>query len=272
MPSKFSETATEQYYDAQDEIYRVVWDDEGSVHWGVFDESTGDDFLKAGTNLNRIMIKEGKIGSDARVLDIGCGNGTTAIWLCKDQDCHVTGVDLSGVRTQNAVDDRARQADDVQARLHFEMASATELPFADGSFSRIWSQACYYHVPDKDSVLNEAYRVLEPGGIMVFDDLLKPQQNIGPDAQKYVHERLLYDTNFSFDSYQETLKPKGFKILHAQNLSAHLMTSYLRLADRAPTDGKEHAEHYQELAEAYHRTAAAVDTNEVGWGLFVCQK
>ena len=272
MPSQFSEKETEKYYDAQDEIYRVVWDDEGSVHWGIFDESTGDDFSKAGINLNRVMIAEGQIDSSAKVLDIGCGNGTTAIWLCKEQGCHVAGIDLSGVRANNAVEDRARQAADVQARLHFEKASAVELPFADGSFSRLWSQATFYHVPDKDSVLNEAYRVLEAGGIMVFDDLIKPQPNISPDTQKHVYERLLYDTDFSFDSYQDALKSKGFKVLHARDISDHLKTSYLKLADRVPTDGKEHAEHYKELAESYRRTAAAVDTKELGWGLFVCQK
>jgi hypothetical protein len=34
----------------------------------------------------------------------------------------------------------------------------------------------------------------------------------------------------------------------------------------------EHAEHYQWLATAYQETAKAVDNQEVGWGLYVCQK
>ena len=45
MSSRFTEQETESYYDAEDEIYRAVWDEEGSVHWGVFDDSTADDFL-----------------------------------------------------------------------------------------------------------------------------------------------------------------------------------------------------------------------------------
>jgi len=31
MSSKFTEQETESYYDGQDEIYRSVWDEEGSV-------------------------------------------------------------------------------------------------------------------------------------------------------------------------------------------------------------------------------------------------
>ena len=46
MVSKFSEQETESYYDAEDVIYRAVWDEDGSVHWGYFDDTTGTDFLK----------------------------------------------------------------------------------------------------------------------------------------------------------------------------------------------------------------------------------
>ena len=275
MSSRFTEQETERYYDAEDAIYRSFWDEDGSVHWGVFNESTGSDFLKACANLNDIMVENGGIDSGARVLDLGCGNGTTAIWLSTSQNCQVTGIDLSGVRVQNAEDARVRLDQQVQDRLEFKKASATELPFEDESFTHLWSQAVIYHVPDKAAVLAEAYRVLEKGGIMVFDDLTKPQPNIGADAQKFVYERLLYDTPYSFESYQEALTAQGFTILESRDLSTHLKESYLRLADRTPTfegQGGEHAEHYEWLSNAYRETARAVDNHEVGWGLFICQK
>ena len=272
MSSRFTEQQTENYYDSEDAIYRSFWDEDGSVHWGVFDDNTGNDFLKACANLNDIMVNKGKIDSSARVLDLGCGNGTTAIWLRTSQDCHVTGVDLSGVRVQNALNSRAGLDQQTQSRLEFQKASATELPFEDGSFTHLWSQAVIYHVPDKIAMLSEAYRVLGKGGIMVFDDLLKPQPNISADGQKFVYDRLLYNTPFSFDSYQEALKAQGFIILEALDLSSHLKNSYLRLADRTPKADAEHAEHYEMLTTAYKETARAVDNKEVGWGLFVCQK
>ena len=102
MASRFSEQETESYYDAEDAIYRAVWDEDGSVHWGYFDETTGTDFLKGCANLDRIMVEKGSIAADARALDLGCGNGTTAIWLAGYSGCRVTGIDLSGVRIDNA--------------------------------------------------------------------------------------------------------------------------------------------------------------------------
>jgi ubiquinone/menaquinone biosynthesis C-methylase UbiE len=205
-------------------------------------------------------------------LDLGCGNGTTAIWLSGDHNCHVTGVDLSGVRVQNAKDKSAELDQSVQAKLAFEKASATELPFDEGTFSHLWSQAVIYHVPDKESALKEAYRVLEPGGIMVFDDLIKPQPNISAAAKEFVYDRLLFDTPFSFESYQDALIDTGFKILEAHDLSSHLKNSYLRLAERTPKADEENAEHYAWLSNAYQETAKAVDNKELGWGLFICQK
>ena len=272
MSSQFTEQETESYYDSEDAIYRSFWDEDGSVHWGVFNEKTGQDFLKACANLNDIMVEKGRISSSARVLDLGCGNGTTAIWLSTSQDCHVTGVDLSGVRVQNALSTKAGLDAQIQERLEFQKASATELPFEEGTFTHLWSQAVIYHVPDKFAALSESYRVLEKGGIMVFDDLIKPQPNISADGQKYVYDRLLYDTPFSFSSYQEALKAQGFSSLEAVDLSSHLKNSYLRLADRTPKSAGEHAEHYEMLSKAYRETARAVDNQEVGWGLFICQK
>ncbi len=272
MSGKYTEQDTESYYDSEDAIYRSFWDEDGSVHWGVFDENTGNDFLKACANLNDMMVDKGRIDSAARVLDLGCGNGTTAIWLSGEQKCHVTGVDLSGVRVQNAQNARAGLDQAAQEMLAFEKASATDLPFGDDSFTHLWSQAVIYHVPDKDTVLKEAYRVLEDGGIMVFDDLTKPQPEISAEGQRFVYDRLLFDTPFSFHSYQDALRSQGFQILEAHDLSHHLKNCYLRLADRTPKIGGDHAEHYEMLTIAYRETARAVDKQEVGWGLFVCQK
>ena len=272
VTSRYTEQDTETYYDSEDAIYRAVWDEEGSVHWGVFDESTGKDFLKGCANLDQIMIRQGRIGRDSRDLDLGCGNGTTAIWLAQSQGCRVTGVDLSEVRVSNAVKARAGQSPDLQSRLSFQKASATELPYGDGSFTHLWSQAVIYHVHDKVATLREAYRVLQDGGIMVFDDLLRPKRDISADAQKYVYDRLLFDTEFSFESYQSALKAQGFEVLETRDISEHLTTSYLCLSERTPKSGGEHAEHFQYLSKAYIETARAVENNELGWGLFVCQK
>ena len=274
MTSRFSEQETESYYDAEDAIYRAVWDEDGSVHWGYFDETTGTDFLKGCANLDRIMVEKGGITADARALDLGCGNGTTAIWLAGYTGCHATGIDLSGVRIDNAKADRE--------------AAGAGTPGAAGVREGIGHGAALLrgpvqprvepgrHLPtsrDKRTVLKEVYRVLEQGGIFVFDDLIKPKQEVSADAQKYVYDRLLYDTEFSFESYQDALKAQGFEVVEAQDISGHLRQSYLCLADRTPKGtNDERTEHFEWLTTAYLETARAVENDELGWGLYICRK
>lgn len=269
---QFTERETEIYYDNQDAIYSSFWDPEGSVHWGYFDGTTGNDFLQACQSLNQMMSRRGRLTGDSRVLDLGCGNGTTALRLHDEFGCEVVGVDLSGVRIENAREALKDRSADVHAKVRFEKASATDLPFDTGSFTHVWSQATIYHVHDKQAALRETHRVLEDDGIFVFDDLFKPQPNVSPMAQKHVYERLLFDTEFDFHTYQKALERVGYSVLEAEDLSDHLKLSYWCLATMIHNKGGEHAEHYKELAFAYEQTAQAVVNNEVGWGFFVGQR
>ena len=86
-----------------------------------------------------------------------------------------------------------------------------------------------YHVHDKIKALSEIYRVLQHKGIFVFDDLIKPKKQISKDTQKWVYERLLFDTPFSFRSYQTQLKKTGFEIIQAMDVSEHMSKTYKKL-------------------------------------------
>ncbi len=273
MPSRFTEQDTETYYDEEDAIYRSFWDEEGSLHWGYFDEGTGSDFLKACANLNEIMARKASLGSTSKVLDLGCGNGITAMWLgATIAGCRITGIDLSGVRIDNANQALQAQPSGLRDRLRFEKASATDLAYEDGAFTHVWSQAVIYHIHDKEAALREAYRVLEPGGILIFDDLIKPKSPVSPAAKTHVYDRLLFDTDFSFQSYQEALRNTGFQVLEAEDLSQHLKTSYQCLEEITLGRKGDHSEKYRALSLAYQQMALAVDNSELGWGLYVWQK
>ena len=278
--SRFSERETEAYYDAEDALYRSFWDAEGSLHWGVFDipaepgsgSNVRDGFLDACYRLNAIMLEDSGIDGSARVLDLGCGNGNTAVWLCRTTGARVTGIDLSGVRIENAIE-ALGDTPELAPRLEFHKASATELPFADGAFSHIWSQATIYHIPDKAKTLQEAYRVLQPGGVMVFDDLTKPRPDISDEARTFVYDRLLFDTDFNFYSYMDALGETGFTVLEARDLSSHLARSYSCLSQMAATgDDPERKERFAALSDAYLKMVKAVHDEELGWAQYRCVK
>ncbi len=272
MTSRFSEQDTEAFYDAEDALYRSFWDREGSLHWGWFDSGTGEDFLAACANLNQKMLEKARITQSANVLDLGCGNGNTALWLCQTAECRVKGIDLSGVRINNAIESLESQPADVRNRMVFEKASATALPYEDNQFSHVWSQATIYHIHEKEKALQEVYRVLEPGGTLVFDDLTKPKPDISDEARRYVYDRLLFDTDYSFSGYQEALQRTGFKVIESHDLSSHLGKSYQCLSEMALARRDLNPEVFEALSYAYRQMVAAVEQGELGWGMYLCQK
>ena len=184
------------------------------------------------------MANKAGLLPESSLLDIGCGNGNTAMWLSSARECSVVGVDLSGVRINYAIQALEGAPAPLRDRVRFEKASATALPFEDGSFSHVWSQATIYHIPDKEATLREAYRALADGGVFIFDDLIKPKPDISEAARTYVYDRLLFDTDFSFQSYQDALEKTGFRVLEAVDLSERLHASYSHLASVTRELGK----------------------------------
>ena len=156
--------------------------------------------------------------------------------------------------------------------MGFEKGSATELPFDSGSFSHVWSQATIYHVHDKQQALEQVYRTLEPNGLFVFDDLTKPKPDISPTTQRYVYERLLFDTPFSFSTYQDALQSIGFQVLEAHDLSPHLKQSYQCLDQMALARSEGKDDKFEQLSYSYQRMMEAIDNQELGWGMYLCRK
>jgi SAM-dependent methyltransferase len=257
----FTESMTAAFYDAEDQKYRSFWDPAGSLHWGVFDEENAS-FLGACESWNRRMLAAARLSPESRVLDLGCGNGTTAAWLATESGADVVGVDISPTRIENA---RALASRTPQARLAFRCGTATALPFEDESFSQIFSQAVLYHTHDRPRALAEAARVLKPGGLLVFDDLVTPQRPVGALARRYVYDRLLFEPTFSQAEYVTALERAGFVVFEARDLSQHLARSYLELAKLAEPD-------HPELAEAYRKIPEVIAARELGWSFFLAQK
>ena len=86
-----------------------------------------------------------------RVLDLGCGKGRFARRLA-EAGAAVVGIDISAAMLVSAEGlDRVR-------------ASGRRLPFADAAFDAIVAVEVFEHLAGLEEVLNEARRVLRPGG------------------------------------------------------------------------------------------------------------
>jgi len=101
-----------------------------------------------------------------RVLDVGCGDGTLAVYAA-EKGADVVGLDASAAMIEVARA-KARQRG---AEIGFVLGRAERLPFADGSFDLVFSITTLCFVADAPRALGEMARVLKPGGSLLIGEL-----------------------------------------------------------------------------------------------------
>lgn len=110
----------------------------------------------------------------ARVLDLGTGGGHVAFRAAKWAD-RVVAYDLSAPMLA-AVEAEAGK------RGHLNIVTSPgmveELPFADHSFDAVLTRFSAHHWRDLPRALAEARRVLQPGGLAVFIDVVAPPSRL----------------------------------------------------------------------------------------------
>jgi ubiquinone/menaquinone biosynthesis C-methylase UbiE len=97
---------------------------------------------------------------DRDVLEVGCGLGTDGVHFAR-AGARYTGIDLTEasielVRKRFALESLAGD---------LRVADAEGLPFADASFDLVYSHGVLHHTPDTRRAIDEAHRVLRPGGM-----------------------------------------------------------------------------------------------------------
>lgn len=98
-------------------------------------------------------------GRDARVLDVGCGDGRH-IAAAAARGCRAVGVDYDPGELAKA---RSRAG---SLRIDLIAADATRLPFRDTAFDAVICTETLEHLPDDRGAIAEIARVLRPGGLL----------------------------------------------------------------------------------------------------------
>ncbi len=171
---------------------------------------------------------------NAKILDLGCGVGTTCRFVAKEFSA-VTAIGVSIVPEQVITAHRLTREAGVQNKATFFYGDYTDLSFETDSFNGALAieSACYANGDDKVDFLKEAYRILKPGSTLVITDAFRKH----PDAMQGVTGKLYravcdnwaVDDFAEFYAFRKALFNVGFKEIHMTDVSWNVAPSALHV-------------------------------------------
>ncbi len=112
---------------------------------------------------------------DKKILINGIGSGLDIPHL--PTDAQYVGTDITPAMLQRAEKRATRHIVESSLDIHLQIADSQALPFDDDSFDIVIMHLILAVVPKPELALQEACRVLKPGGtIYLFDKFIKPGQ------------------------------------------------------------------------------------------------
>ncbi|KAK5583455.1 hypothetical protein RB653_005050 [Dictyostelium firmibasis] len=116
------------------------------------------------------------------ILEVACGPGA-GTKLCLDYKNDLSkfiATDISNEMVQLTKESLRMKQDTneiPEKNFKIQQCNAEKLPFEDGSFDRYFSNYCLHLVTSPETMLKEAYRVLESGGIAAFSVWGRPENS-----------------------------------------------------------------------------------------------
>jgi cyclopropane fatty-acyl-phospholipid synthase-like methyltransferase len=226
--SKNTDHPSDTYVAVQldDEYFHLgYWDADLDMQFPSKDEQSRLEKLAQERYLDE-LIKEVPIKKGDTILDIGCGNGTTAIWLAKKFNCFVYGVDI--VEKNIIAAEERRKEEKLEDSVHFQQKDALEMSFASQKFDHIISVETIFHIDDKKKLFENINSILKPGGHLVFSDYTL-ERPCSPFLKSLAKEIIEGEYLIKVGEYHKILNEIGFIQGKDKNISAHTIEKLIEL-------------------------------------------
>jgi SAM-dependent methyltransferase len=159
-------------------------------------------------SLTRWAIDQMDVTPFDSVLDMGCGGGMAIKLLSRvTPEGFVAGLDYSQDMVRQAC--RRNRAAIARARVGIKHGDAMEMPYGDMVFDRVCAIETFYFWPDPARGLEEALRVLKPGGrLTIALEMSKEAAPKSSPLQRYFGR-----------SFTERSARQGLRILSGEELT-----------------------------------------------------
>lgn len=164
---------------------------------------------RALNDLQRLM--GGRAAEHAKILDVGCGFGHSFEALAKRfHPAIIVGLDADPALEQRAGKSAQRCSSKVQ--LHAANASAI-VGIDDASFDLVFCHQTFHHIVAQEAAMAEFFRVLKPGGMLLFAESTK--RYIYTPQIKYLFRHPMH-VQKTAEEYIDIIRKAGFDLPNAR--------------------------------------------------------
>lgn len=149
----------------------------------------------------------------ARILDVGCGAGTTVESLRREGTWNAIGIDVSAALLRLGLPPNRC--------LPVAQARGERLPLADRTVDVVLAECVLSVLADADQGLNEFFRVLRPGGALIVGDLYLRCAEFIPEIRRLALAGCLAGAQ-SQEEIADRLDAHGFRMQMWQDASPAL--------------------------------------------------
>ena len=227
-----------------------------------------------GLAANDVLAARAGIGKDTQVADFCAGLGGPSRYFAHRYGADVTGVELTPARVKGAEELTRRVG--LQHRVRVIEGNVMQVPLASGSVDVVVSQEAMLHVPDKPRVLAEAWRILKPGGRIVFSDWVAHRPLSAADRELMWQGMAVADLH-DLPTYAALVRGAGFVVNTVEDLTAewseilvHRLAMYRKLREETQAAGTPAG--HDAFYESYVRLVDLVKEATLGGGCFSGQK
>ena len=270
-----AERTASDYYDSvdADRFYEEVWGGE-DIHIGLYDSDAEAIAPASQRTVNALIELIGTLPPGATVVDLGSGYGGAARRLAKEFGARVEAINISAV--ENARHCQLNERAGLQGQIQVHDASFEDVPLPAGCADVVWSQDAILHSGDRQKVVQEAARLLKPGGVMV---LANPMAADGVEAASLtaILDRIHLPDLGSPDRYQQWAGQAGLVREVWQDQTAMLVRHYSRVREELTRREQElqakiSPEYLQRMAAGLGHWIEGGQQGRLSWGLMRFRK
>jgi len=268
-------TVTEDYYDSDDAdlFYSTIWGGE-DLHIGDYSQTS---VIRDASDriVYRMLDKLDRLGPASRVLDLGAGYGGAMRKLVKATGAQAVCLNIS--ETQNDYNRAKIREASLADKISVRHGVFEDVPEPDASFDVVWSQDAFLHSDQRAKIIAEAFRVLKPGGTLIFTDPCQAD-DVAPGALQAVYDRLQLNDLGSMQFYRQAAEAAGFDLVEQEDGLHNLRTHYARVLEELQTnevrlrDAGASLGYLSKMAQGLQNWVDAADAGQLAWGIHVFRK